>query len=204
MSQSGLLNTTSGPMPPAVATSYVTDSGTAIPVANILNVLGGEGIDTTGSGNTVTISGEDATAGASAGLANKGIASFDSASFTVTAGFVSLLNPNGFPWTDVTSATQTLAVNNGYFTDRGAGVTYTLPATASLGDCIKIDGKLGLATVAQNANQAIRVGSLISTTGVGGSIVSTNVGDCITLRCSTAGASTIWIAETIVGNWTVV
>lgn len=106
-------------------------------------------------------------------------------------------------WTDVTGATQTLAVGNGYFTDRGGGVTYTLPATAALGDLIIINGKLGLTSIAQNANQAIRVASAISTTGVGGSVVGTNVGDCIHLRCSTAGASTIWIAEAFVGNWTV-
>lgn len=51
----------SGPVPPTVATSYVTNSGTAIPALNILNVLGNDstvnndnGISTTGSGNTVT------------------------------------------------------------------------------------------------------------------------------------------------------
>ena len=42
-------------IPPDVATSYVTDVGTAIPALNILNVLGGTGIETEGSGNTVTI-----------------------------------------------------------------------------------------------------------------------------------------------------
>lgn len=91
MSQSGLLNTTSGPVPPTVATSYTTDSGVAVPAANNLNIFGGEGIDTSGSGSTVTISGEDATAGPNAAAANKGIASFDSSMFTVTAGFVQLV-----------------------------------------------------------------------------------------------------------------
>ncbi len=106
-------------------------------------------------------------------------------------------------WTDVTGATQALAVQNGYFTDNAGGVTYTLPATAALGDIIKIDGKLGLTTIAQNANQSIRFGSSITTVGVSGSAVGTNVGDSVTLRCSTAGASTVWIAENFVGNWTI-
>ncbi len=38
-----------------VATSYPTDSGTAVPSGNILNVLGGTGITTSGAGNTITI-----------------------------------------------------------------------------------------------------------------------------------------------------
>jgi hypothetical protein len=39
-------NLAAGPVPPTVATSYVTDDGTAIPALNILNVLGGTGIET--------------------------------------------------------------------------------------------------------------------------------------------------------------
>jgi len=125
---------------------------------------------------------------------------------TITNGSnsITIAASQGMTWTDVTSATQTLAVFNGYFTDRGAGVTYTLPATAALGDLIKIDGKLGLTTIAQNANQSIRFSSAITTVGVGGTATGTNLGDCVTLRCSTAGASTVWVAENFVGNWTIV
>ena len=54
--------TTSGNLPPSVPTSFPTDSGTAIPVANILNIFGNDstannanGISTTGVGNTVTV-----------------------------------------------------------------------------------------------------------------------------------------------------
>ena len=36
----------SGPVPPAVPTSFVTDDGTAIPLTNVLNVLGVNGIET--------------------------------------------------------------------------------------------------------------------------------------------------------------
>jgi len=44
-------NLASGPVPPSVATSYVTDNGTAIPAANILNVNGGPGISTSANPN---------------------------------------------------------------------------------------------------------------------------------------------------------
>jgi hypothetical protein len=105
-------------------------------------------------------------------------------------------------WTDVTTATQTLAASNGYVTDH-ANVTYTLPASGTLGDTIKIVGKLGLSIVDQNAGQQILIGSSSSTVGVGGSIEGTNVGDCIELICITPGANTVWRADSIVGNWTV-
>lgn len=88
MSQVAVLDIAS--VNPQVPTSFETDSGTAIPIANELEIRGGEGIDTSGAGNVVTISGEDATAGATVGAANKGIAAFDEAMFTVTNGFVQL------------------------------------------------------------------------------------------------------------------
>lgn len=108
----------------------------------------------------------------------------------------------GFPWTDVTTATQTIAVENGYVTDRGGGVVYTLPATATFGSEFIIVGKLGLTTITPNANQQILIASVSGTVGVTGTAVGTNVGDSITFRCITAGGSTVWRAQSYVGNWT--
>lgn len=67
-------------------TEINTDSGTVAPIfpSTTINVFGGEGIDTSGAGDTLTISGEDASS------TNKGIASFNASDFTVTAGNVVL------------------------------------------------------------------------------------------------------------------
>jgi hypothetical protein len=75
---------TSASLPTSFLSSIVTDSGTATISSNSVNILGGEGIDTSGSGSTLTIAGEDAT------TSNKGIASFDTNDFTVSSGAVSV------------------------------------------------------------------------------------------------------------------
>jgi len=105
---------------------------------------------------------------------------------------------------DVTSATQQLAVGQGYVTDRGGGVVYTLPATATFWDQIIITGKAGISTITPNANQQILIGAASGSIGPGGTATATNAGDCIILRCITGGASSVWRAEAYVGNWTLI
>lgn len=100
---------------------------------------------------------------------------------------------------DQTAATVTILTNNTYITDRAGGVTYTLPTTAYLGDWIEIVGKLGAWTIAQNANQQILDGVAFTTVGVTGALASTGTTDCVKLRCTTAGASTVWTATSSKG-----
>lgn len=152
----------------SVSQLFTANTGTATPSSNNLNVLGGGGIQTAGSGSTLTVA----------------------------------VSGGGFTWTDVTGATQTIAVQNGYLTDRGGGVTYTLPATASIGDTFIIVGKLGLATITPNANQQLLMGSSSGAVGATGTAVATNVGDSVTFVCITSGASTVWRASSWVGSWT--
>lgn len=93
-------------------------------------------------------------------------------------------------WAEVTSATQTIAVNKGYSTNRGGGVVYTLPAVSAVGDMFAIQGYVGAWSITQGAGQQIRVGSSSSTVGVGGSVASTAASDSITFVCVVA--NTTW------------
>lgn len=88
MSHAGILNLLANF--PQIPTMFVTDSGSAIPVLNTLELLGANGVATSGSGSTVTVSGITATAGTTALLATIGVSSFNSHEFTVVDGFVSL------------------------------------------------------------------------------------------------------------------
>ncbi len=105
---------------------------------------------------------------------------------------------SGLAYVEVTAATQAMAVATCYGANRGAGVTFSLPATAAAGTVMEIMGILGLWSVTQGAGQTIHIGNQVTTTGVGGSLTATNAGDCITLRCSIA--NTDWVIQNMMGN----
>ncbi len=110
---------------------------------------------------------------------------------------------NLFPTTEVTGATVALQVDHSYVMNRGTLITATLPSLALLGEIIEIAGVgAGGWLIAQNASQIIHVGSSASSTGVGGSVASTNRYDCIKLRCVVANLEFVVMSGT--GNFTVV
>lgn len=214
----------------SVLKTLTPDSGgVQLPTAGNINILGVGSVTTVGSGSTITtqltgLTNHSVLVGAGTSTITKlavgtngqvliGATAADPAFATITSigGTIAFtLGPNtlnmevnggGFTWTDVTGATQTLAIENGYLTDRSGGVTYTLPATASIGNEIIIVGKAGLATITPNANQQILIGSASGAVGVTGTAVSTNAGDCMTLICTTSGASTVWRGAFWTGNW---
>ena len=83
-------NTTNGhvEIEDTVVKTVTTDSGALTPSGHGLSILGGEGIDVTHAGTSITVAGEDAS------ISNKGVASFADADFTVTSGAVTIKNVN--------------------------------------------------------------------------------------------------------------
>lgn len=102
-----------------------------------------------------------------------------------------------------TSSSATLAANSRYATNNGASlVTYTIPAGAAVGDTyIIVGGSSGGWTIAQPASVQCHVGSSATTSGVGGSISSSNQYDCVTLTCV---ASNVFTAYGVQGALTIV
>jgi hypothetical protein len=108
----------------------------------------------------------------------------------------------GMTWQTI-GASGALVVNNGYICTAGAALSFSLPAASAIGDTIALvlDGSTSW-TITQAANQYIRLGSSVTTTGVGGSLASTARGDTITMVCREANLG--WIVISSIGNITVV
>ena len=109
-----------------------------------------------------------------------------------------------FTWQQVSTTSQALDNGNGYYCTNAGLTTLTLPASPTPGTEIKIQGtatNVGFWRIAQNAGQKIYFGNQATTTGVGGSITSTNARDSISLLCTSV---TEFEVTSAVGNLTVV
>lgn len=123
--------------------------------------------------------------------------------FTPGAGTLNIESVPERVWLEVTGTSQTMAIERGYILNNVALVTATLPATAILGSKFRVAGKgAGGWKIAQNAGQRIFYSSSVTTTGVAGSLASTDTHDCVELLCITANVDFQIISS--LGNITVV
>ena len=206
MSQAGILDVTSSN--PQIPTTFDTDSGSAIPILNTLEILGDNGVTTSGSGNTVTISGINATAGATVGVSQIGVSAFDSADFTVTAGFVQLngtvggsdfITDDGAPGVTPAAGIINIIGGSGVVTSgQGPGNTITITASSSVATTYDCD--TGMATPSLNI-LTVTGGTGCSTSGAG-STVTVNVDATVPLSfpCDSGTATPAANALTLAGG----
>jgi hypothetical protein len=154
--------------------SFPTDSGTGSPASHALTISGGEGIDTSASGATITITGEDSTAsnkgvvivaagegmdvayssgtatvsGEDATASNKGVASFNSNDFSVASGAVTIA-------TDGVDNAQIL-IDHIMFSTNGTGADrdFALGETVALNEGEGIDITIAANTITVAAETA--------------------------------------------------
>ena len=149
MSQSGPLDT--GKISPEVPTSFSTDSGTSIPMANDLEIYGSGGITTSGSGNVITITG------------------------SIGPGFTWHTVTDTVPPNPI----QIIA-SNAYICTGTNLVTFLLPLAPSVGDTFKIFSYSSRFRINENGSQSMRIGAVVTTSG-SGYLLSNTVGDEITM-----------------------
>ena len=107
----------------------------------------------------------------------------------------------GITWNLVTGTSQAISPNNGYVADNGGGVTLSLPTVCPFGSVIGVTGIMSAGwTITQSAGQMIQIGDVATTIGVGGSLASTQIGDSVTMVCTTA--NTNFLVFSSMGNIT--
>lgn len=116
----------------AVVKSITTDSGGLTPSTHAFSILGGEGMDVTHTGTTITVAGEDAS------TSNKGVASFSSDNFAVASGAVTIKDGG---------VANAELENSSIVISDGAGNTSDI----SLGGTLTIEGTTNEVTVAESA-----------------------------------------------------
>lgn len=183
----GLLTVTGGGTGAASITDHalIVGSGTAAiteigPLTNGQLVIGSTGVDPVAAALTAGI----------------GI------SISVGAGSITIdSTATGLDYEDIVASPKAMEADHAYAANLGGGVAFSLPVTCAAGAVIEVIGKLGLWSVTQGAGQTIHVGNQSTTTGAGGSLTATNLGDCIIMRCIVA--DTDFRVQNMMGNLTV-
>jgi hypothetical protein len=176
----------------------------------VSSVTGNTGVTASPTTGAVVVSGVLAT------TSTVGVASFLNTDFAVSGGGqVSLLNPGGsgasLTWSIITTS-QTAVKGHGYIIESPGAMVLTLPATSAVGDSFGLvissyNFPTNLPTIAQAANQYVRVGQYTTTVGVGGTTKpanadATDYGDCLIFVCIEANKG--WLAINVIGNWSLV
>lgn len=109
----------------------------------------------------------------------------------------------GVSWQTTSVNVANMAVNNGYACIApGGALTLGLPTTAALGSVLRVTLKGATSwQITQAAGQSIRIGSSITTTGVAGSLTSTDQGDSVEIVCTVANLEFLVLSS--MGNITV-
>ncbi len=162
------------------------------------NVAFGAAVTTTG---VVTLAGALTTVGAYATT----LTTTGTTTLTLpTSGTLATTSQIGnLPFAANTGTTPvSMAVNNRYAAKGSAQLVYTLPASSTAGDVVKLIGAGANGwQIAQNSGDQIFIGSVSTTIGVSGSVTSTNGYDNVEL---TSMGSGVWVDSAgYVGNLTV-
>jgi hypothetical protein len=125
-------------------------------------------------------------------------------SITVTPGTntvdLAVASPATLTWNVETGTSANMAVNNGYIANNAGTVTFSLPASAAVGDRFVVTGLQGTWVVDQQTGQTIHFGAS-STTTTSGSLTSTNARDTVWIICVVANTDFQVISS--IGNITV-
>ncbi len=93
------------------------------------------------------------------------------------------ISASPFTWNTTSGTSATIAAYNAYFANNAGLVTYTLPATATVGDTFVVSYQgVGGWAIDQNSGQSIVFGNA-TTTPTTGSLASSAAGDTVTIVC---------------------